>query len=324
MSKIVENLTTKNKLFYRLTVIPYNVCITGGTGSLGNALTDLLLPRREINKIIIFSRDEQKQDQMRRKYESNKYFDKLRFYLGDVRDEARLKFAFHDVEVVIHAAALKIVPALETDPLEAVKTNINGTQNVITAAIDQKVKKVMLVSTDKAVSPENLYGATKLCAEKLMLAANNYKGRGGPIFAVTRYGNVTNSRGSVIPLFLEQLKAKKPFTITDPHMTRFWITLEDAAKFVWHAVCNIDATNRRLVIPIMPAYNIVDLAKAISPKHKRTIIGIRSGEKIHEYICTNAEANSNAFGEIYRSSYTTTRMTIPEIRKHLRKQGLIK
>ena len=301
------------------------IMITGGTGSLGNAIAEKLLSSANPpSKIIIYSRDEQKQEQMARKFSCLDRENRLRFYIGDVRDEARLAYAMRDAQIVIHAAALKIVPAAERDPIEFIKTNIDGTKNVVQAAINTCQQVVCLVSTDKAVYPINLYGATKMVAEKLTLAANNLEGAKGPQFIVCRYGNVTGSRGSVIPLFLEQKSKGLPITITDTHMTRFWITLSDAADFVLQSVNQkrIRIMNQSLFVPYMPAYNILDLAVAIAGKdYSFEISGIRDGEKINERINTDEEFNLNDC--VHVSSDAAYRLTVKELRKRLKKEGYL-
>lgn len=262
------------------------ILITGGTGSFGKKCTEIILKRYKPKKLIIFSRDELKQWEMRQQFPSSKY-DCMRYFIGDVRDKERLHRAFQGVDYVIHAAALKQVPTLEYNPFEAVKTNIIGAQNIINVAIDQGVKKVIALSTDKAANPINLYGATKLCADKLFIAGNSYTKRDGTIFSVVRYGNVVGSRGSVIPLFLKQ-KEKGVLTITDPRMTRFWLTLEEAVNFVLK--CLEMMVGGELFVPKIPSMNIMDLAKAICPKCKTEIIGIRPGEKLHEVLVTREDA----------------------------------
>ena len=262
------------------------ILITGGTGSFGKKCTEMLLKQAKPKKIIVFSRDELKQFEMAQIYSTSKY-SCMRYFIGDVRDKERLTRAFRGVDIVIHAAALKQVPAAEYNPFEAVKTNILGAQNIINVAIDQGVKKVIALSTDKAANPINLYGATKLCSDKLFIAGNAYVGRDESIFSVVRYGNVVGSRGSVIPFFLERRKTGV-LPITDPRMTRFWITLEQGVSFV------LDSLNRmvggELFVPKLPSMNMMDLAKAIAPECKTEIIGIRPGEKLHEVMIPRDEA----------------------------------
>lgn len=255
------------------------VLITGGTGSFGQKFIDMTLAQHKPDRIVVLSRDEMKQWEMRKKYGHLP----IDWFLGDVRDLGRLKRAFAGVDVVIHAAAMKIVPAAEADPFECVKTNVMGAMNVIDAAIDCGVSRVVALSTDKAVAPVNLYGATKLCSDKLFLAANTYRSIHGPRFDVVRYGNVMGSRGSVIPLFIEQAKTGR-ITITDPAMTRFMITLEQAVELVWDA---LQAKEPRIHIPRLPAMNIMDIAAIAAPGAKVDIIGIRPGEKLHEQLDDN-------------------------------------
>ncbi len=262
------------------------VLITGGTGSFGKKFTRKVLQECHPRRLIIFSRDEFKQFELSQTI-SPKDHDTIRYFVGDVRDKERLYRAFHKVDYVIHAAALKQVPACEYNPFEAVKTNILGAQNVIDAAIDQGVKKVLALSTDKAANPINLYGATKLCSDKLFVAGNSYSGADNCCFAVVRYGNVIGSRGSVIPSFLEQRKTGV-LSITDPQMTRFWITLDYAVDFVLS--CLESMVGGELFIPKIPSMNIMDLVKVIAPKCATKIIGIRPGEKLHEVLLPQNEA----------------------------------
>ncbi|MDC6468450.1 UDP-N-acetylglucosamine 4,6-dehydratase (inverting) [Candidatus Pelagibacter sp.] len=265
-----------------------NILITGGTGSFGNELIKKLtsMKTNKPKKIIIFSRDELKQFNLQKKYPIKKY-PNLRFFLGDIRDKDRLKMAFFEVDYIIHAAALKQVPAAEYNPIEFIKTNILGAQNIIEASIECGVKKVIALSTDKASSPINLYGATKLCSDKLFLSANSLSGSRKTIFSVVRYGNVFGSRGSVAPFFLEHQK-KGFLPVTNINMTRFNILLEDAVKLVYLAIQK--GIGGEIFIPKTPSFKITDLAKAISPKCKLKIIGIREGEKIHEELISKAES----------------------------------
>jgi len=251
-----------------------SVLITGGTGSFGKKCVEIILKRYKLKKLILFSRDEMKQ------YEMSKIFNQenIRYFIGDVRDADRLHRAFNSVDIIIHAAALKIVPSAEYNPFEVVKTNIIGAENIINIAIDNDVKKVIALSTDKAVNPINLYGATKLCAEKIFTAANNYSPKGTK-FSVVRYGNVFGSRGSVVPFFKE-CKRKGVVPITDKRMTRFWITLEQGVEFVLQ--CLESMNGGEIFIPKIPSIKITDLAKAICPECKQQIVGIRAGEKLHE------------------------------------------
>ncbi len=255
-----------------------NVLITGGTGSFGQWATKVILSRYRPKRLIIFSRDELKQFDMAQQFPDSKY-PCIRYFIGDVRDKERMYRAFHNVDYVIHAAALKQVPAAEYNPFEAVKTNILGAQNVINVAIDQGVKKVIALSTDKAANPINLYGATKLCSDKLFIAGNSYVGRDTTIFSVVRYGNVAGSRGSVIPFFLK-CREVGVLPITDPRMTRFWITIEQGVNFVLK--CLETMVGGELFVPKLPSMNIMDLAKVIAPECKSEIVGIRPGEKLHE------------------------------------------
>ena len=262
------------------------VLITGGTGSFGRRCTEILIKRYKVKKLIIFSRDELKQYEMSQAYPMEEY-PSLRFFIGDVRDKERLHRAFRNVNVVIHAAALKQVPAAEYNPFEAVKTNVIGAQNIINVAIDQGVDRVIALSTDKAANPINLYGATKLCSDKLFVAGNSYVGQNQTRFAVVRYGNVVGSRGSVIPLFLRK-KAEGVLPVTDPRMTRFWITLEQGANFVLERLS--DMVGGEIFVPKIPSMNIMDLAKAIGPECRIDIVGIRPGEKLHEVMVTRDDA----------------------------------
>ncbi len=261
-----------------------NILITGGTGSFGKKFTEIALTSCNPRKLIIFSRDELKQHEMQ-----NSGFDdpRLRYFIGDVRDLDRLRRAMEEVDIVIHAAALKQVPACEYNPIEAINTNINGARNVIDAALDTDVKIVLALSTDKAVNPVNLYGATKLVSEKLFVQANAYSGKKSTKFSCVRYGNVVGSRGSVIPLFMEQRK-QGIITVTDPRMTRFWITLQDGVEFVINCISKMQGGE--VFIPKIPSMNIMDLVEAIAPDCKVEQIGIRPGEKIHEVLISCDES----------------------------------
>lgn len=272
------------------------ILITGGTGSFGKKCTKIILERYQPQKLIIFSRDELKQYEMSQMFSPDDY-SCMRYFIGDVRDKERLHRAFNKVDYVIHAAALKHVPAAEYNPFEAVKTNIIGAENIINVAIDQKVKKVVALSTDKAANPINLYGATKLCSDKLFTAGNSYVGRRETIFSVVRYGNVLGSRGSVIPFFLIK-KAEGVLPITDPRMTRFWITLEQGVNFVLKSFDRM--VGGEIFVPKIPTMNIMDLAKAICPECKTEIIGIRAGEKLHEVMVPRDDArNAVEFPDYY-------------------------
>jgi len=257
-----------------------NILITGGTGSFGKKYTEVLLKHFKPNKIIIFSRDELKQYEMSQEYN----FKCMRYFIGDVRDADRLKKATKDVDFIIHAAALKHVPIAEYNPMECIKTNINGASNVIDAAITNGVSKVIALSTDKAANPVNLYGATKLASDKLFVAANNLVGKDDIKFSVVRYGNVISSRGSVVPFFQKLIKdGVKELPITDERMTRFFITLEDGVKFVLKNFERMQGAE--IFIPKIPSMKIVDMAKAMAPNLPHKIIGIRAGEKLHEIMC---------------------------------------
>jgi len=254
-----------------------NILITGGTGSFGKKFVKIILKKYKPNKVIIYSRDELKQ------YEMAQIFNDrcMRYFIGDVRDEGRLKKAMNGVEFVVHAAALKHVPIAEYNPMECIKTNINGAGNVIDTSIECGVKKVIALSTDKAANPINLYGATKLASDKLFVAANNITGNQDILFSVVRYGNVLGSRGSVVPFFKKLLKeGAKEIPITEEHMTRFWITLEDAVEFVLKNFQRMQGGE--IFIPKIPSMKITDMAKAIAPDLPQKIIGIRPGEKLHE------------------------------------------
>jgi len=271
------------------------ILITGGTGSFGNKFVEMAL-KYNPKKIIIYSRDEYKQYIMRKKFFDHK--SQLRFFIGDIRDKSRLYRAFESVDYVIHAAALKQVPALEYNPTEAVNTNVMGADNVVDAAIDNNIKKVISLSTDKAVNPINLYGATKLVAEKIFIAANVYAG-GKVKFSGVRYGNVMGSRGSIIPFFLNlKNKGVKKYPITDKQMTRFWITLKQSVLLVFNALFNM--IGGEIFIPQIPSMKITDLARAIDPECDFEIIGIRPGEKLHENLISVDEArNTRVFRDTY-------------------------
>ena len=262
------------------------VLVTGGTGSFGKKFIEVMLREYHPAKLIIFSRDELKQHEMR---VSGFDHPSLRYFIGDVRDEQRLFRAMNGVDIVIHAAALKQVPACEYNPMEAIKTNILGSSNVIEAALDAGVKKVMALSTDKAVNPVNLYGATKLAAEKLFVQSNSYAGRTVTRFSSVRYGNVVGSRGSVIPIFLQQRENGR-LTITDSRMTRFWLTLEQGVRFVIR--CTEAMRGGEVFVPKIPSTRIIDLARVIAPEAELDVIGIRPGEKLHEVLIHEDEARS--------------------------------
>jgi UDP-N-acetylglucosamine 4,6-dehydratase/5-epimerase len=264
------------------------VLVTGGTGSFGKKFVEILLRDHPPRKLIIFSRDELKQHEMRQLYPEGRE-SPLRFFLGDVRDRDRLERAFSGVDVVVHAAALKQVPACEYNPFEAIQTNVLGAKNIIDAAINQRVRRVVALSTDKAVNPVNLYGATKLCAEKLFVQGNSYAGAGGTRFACVRYGNVVGSRGSVIPLFLQQ-RTQGSITVTDPRMTRFWITLEEGVRLVIRAAERMHGGE--IFVPKIPSMNLMNLAEIIAPDCRIDTIGIRPGEKLHEVLISEDEARN--------------------------------
>ena len=262
------------------------VLVTGGTGSFGKRFIELMLAEYHPQKLIVFSRDELKQHDMRA---SGFDHPTLRYFIGDVRDAQRLERAFSGVTVIVHAAALKQVPACEYNPFEAIQTNIIGGKNVIDAAINQGVRRIMALSTDKAVNPVNLYGASKLCAEKVFVQANAYAGTQDTRFSCARYGNVVGSRGSVIPMFLEQRKTGR-ITITDPRMTRFWITLEQGARFVVR--CIEQMRGGEIFVPKIPSMKLIDMAEAVAPGCEVECIGIRPGEKLHEVLLSEDESRN--------------------------------
>jgi UDP-N-acetylglucosamine 4,6-dehydratase len=263
------------------------ILITGGTGSFGQRFVKTLIKKYKFKKLIIYSRDELKQFEMQKKISSN-ILKKIRFFIGDVRDKERLNMAMKEVDIVIHAAALKQVPAIEYNPFEAVKTNINGANNIIEAAISNNVERVIALSTDKASSPINVYGATKLMSDKLFVAANNYSGNKKIKFSVVRYGNVFGSRGSVVSVFQENSK-KNNFTITAREMTRFNITIDEGVNFTIFALKNM--LGGEIFIPKLKSYNILDLVKAFSINPKIKVIGVRPGEKIHEEMISIFDAS---------------------------------
>jgi len=262
------------------------ILITGGTGSFGKKFVSMTLEKFKLKKLIIYSRDEMKQWEMANIYKDDP---RIRFFIGDVRDKNRLYRALDSVDYVVHAAATKIVPTAEYNPFECINTNVNGAMNVIDASIDQNVEKVVALSTDKACNPANLYGASKLASDKLMIAGNSYSGSSHTRFSIVRYGNVLGSRGSVIPFFLEQAKNNN-LTLTDTRMTRFMIDLEDAVKLVWNAF--EDMHGGETYIKKIPSMKLMDIAKAIAPKANIEIIGIRPGEKLHEEMISAEDSYS--------------------------------
>ncbi|UCC45372.1 MAG: UDP-N-acetylglucosamine 4,6-dehydratase (inverting) [Candidatus Zixiibacteriota bacterium] len=264
-----------------------SILITGGTGSFGRKFVETILTRfGTMRRVIVYSRDELKQFEMSQKFPDSKY-PQMRYFIGDVRDKERVYRALQGVDIVIHAAALKQVPAAEYNPFEAIKTNVIGAQNVIEACIDRGVKQVVALSTDKAAAPINLYGASKLCSDKLFVSANNFKGKTDIKFSVVRYGNVMGSRGSVIPFFLK-MRETGEIPITDTRMTRFNITLEEGVDLVLYAMTRM--WGGEIFVPKIPSYRILDVAKAVAPDCRQKIIGIRPGEKLHEEMITETDA----------------------------------
>ncbi|SSW69708.1 UDP-N-acetylglucosamine 4,6-dehydratase (inverting) [Achromobacter veterisilvae] len=261
------------------------ILVTGGTGSFGNTFVPMTLAKYNPKKIIVFSRDEMKQWDMAKKYQKD---DRIRFFIGDVRDKDRLYRALDGVDYVVHAAATKIVPTAEYNPFECVKTNVIGAMNLIDACIDKGIKRVVALSTDKASSPINLYGATKLASDKLFVAGNSYSGGHNTRFAVVRYGNVMGSRGSVIPFFMS-IKDKGVLPITDPRMTRFMISLEEGVELVWHAF--EDMEGGEIYVKKIPSMKVSDLARVVAPNAKQEVIGIRPGEKLHEQMISAEDAH---------------------------------
>lgn len=293
-----------------------SILITGGTGSFGKAFISLLLKKyKKIKKIVIFSRDELKQYDLSKKYPLSK-FTCMRYFIGDVRDKSRLDMALRDIDVVVHAAALKQVDTAEYNPIETIKTNIVGSQNIVEACLDSKVKNVIALSTDKAVSPMNLYGATKLCSEKLFLAANNLRGKNKIKFSVVRYGNVMGSRGSVLPLFMKLYKeGAKILPLTHEEMTRFNISLLDATKIVDRMVSN--NVGGEIYIPKIPTFDIKDLVKAINSKLEYKIIGTRIGEKLHEELINIEESKKSI--EFKNNYILLPNSNLNEIQKYAKK-----
>jgi UDP-N-acetylglucosamine 4,6-dehydratase len=292
-----------------------SVLVTGGTGSFGKAFVRTVLSRYpKIRRLVIFSRDELKQYEMAQMF-SMEEFPCLRYFIGDVRDASRLRRALEGVDIVVHAAALKQVPAAEYNPFEFIKTNVLGAQNLIEGCLDMRVKKVVALSTDKAAAPINLYGATKLCSDKLFVAANNMVGLRELTFCVVRYGNVMGSRGSVIPFFLEK-KRTGTLPITDPKMTRFNITLQEGVDMVlW---CLNKSIGGEIFVPKLPSYKITDVAEAIGPDCEHLTVGVRPGEKIHEEMITSMDSqNTIDIGKYYAILPTASRYTFEEHRKLL-------
>jgi UDP-N-acetylglucosamine 4,6-dehydratase len=284
------------------------ILITGGTGSFGKGFLNFFIKNKiKVKKLIIFSRDELKQYEMSKEFSESRY-PFIRYFLGDVRDKERLNTAFSGVDYVVHAAALKQVEAGEYNPIEFIKTNINGVSNIIETSMNNKVKKVLCLSTDKAVNPINLYGATKLCSERLLVSANLYSGNKVK-FSVARYGNVMGSRGSVMPFFFQLLKKKKNFLITDKNMTRFNISISEAVKFTYNSLKSM--MGGEIFIPLLPSYRITDLAKAISTSNKIDITGKKIGEKIHEELISNSE--------VMNTYYNKRKKTFVILAEHLSK-----
>jgi len=260
-----------------------SILVTGGTGSFGKAFIKYVLANYDVKRLIVFSRDELKQFEMANEVSSPV----LRYFIGDVRDAARLERAMSEVDIVVHAAAMKQVVAAEYNPIECIRTNVIGAENIINAALNAGVKQVLALSTDKAVNPVNLYGATKLCSDKLFIAANNLSRQNDTKFSVVRYGNVIGSRGSVVPFFLEKAKTGK-LPITDERMTRFWLTLDEGVRFVDQSIGLM--RGGEIFVPKIPSMRIPDLAKAVAPECEQEVIGIRPGEKLHEVLVPNADA----------------------------------
>lgn len=287
------------------------VLVTGGTGSFGKQFVETVAGAYPPRKLIVFSRDELKQFDMQQRFNEQRY-PCMRYFIGDVRDRDRLYRAMDGVDIVIHAAALKQVPTAEYNPIEVIKTNVLGAANIIDAAIDRNVQKVIALSTDKAANPINLYGATKLCSDKLFVAANGYSGHHGTRFSVVRYGNVLGSRGSVIPFF-QQLRATGVLPVTDPKMTRFWITLEQAVRFVLNCLGRMQGGE--IFVPKIPSMKIIDLARAIAPECRLDVVGVRPGEKLHETMVPEDDAR-NTFE--YDDCYV---ICSPAARERYRKNG---
>ena len=290
-----------------------SILVTGGTGSFGKKFIITILKKYNPKRIVVFSRDELKQSEMCNQKEFKKHDKKLRYFIGDVREYDRLKYAFNGIDIVVHAAALKQVPAAEYNPFEFIKTNVIGAENVIKASLENNVEKVIALSTDKASSPINLYGATKLCSDKLFIAANNYSGRKKSRFSVVRYGNVMGSRGSVIPIFIKN-KNKNILPVTDLSMTRFSITLDEGINFVIKSI-NV-MTGGELFIPKIPSFKLRDVVKAIAPNVKIKIIGIRPGEKRHEEMIS---PNDSDYTYEYKDFYVILPKSIFASRNYIKK-----
>lgn len=287
------------------------ILVTGAHGSFGSAFLRSLVASTEYDRIVALGRDEYKQHELRQQITDSR----VRWFLGDVRDLERLTLAFRGIDVVVHGAALKQVPAGEYNPSEFIRTNVLGSMNVALAAVGSSVQKCLLLSTDKAVAPVNLYGATKLCAERFWLAANNYSGAGGCAFSVIRYGNVAGSRGSVIPLFRDKLARGEPLPITDPEMSRFWITLPQAVAFVREKLAVMQG--RELFVPKMPSVNILQIAAQIAPGiHVHDVVGMRPGEKLHETVVSEWE-HIDGLPSPYRSDTNDWWLEGQELRKAL-------
>ncbi len=297
-----------------------SILITGGTGSLGKHLTKTIFEKfPNVKRLVIYSRDEQKQFEMAQEYAPSKY-PAIRYFIGDVRDADRLKKAFKDIEIVIHTAAMKHVPIAEYNPMECVKTNVLGAENVINAALETDVKKVVALSTDKAAAPINLYGATKLCSDKLFVAANNIRGKHDIKFSVVRYGNVMGSNGSVIPFFIKKRK-EGVLPITDVNMTRFNISLQEGVDLVLHAMET--AWGGEIFVPKIPSYKLTDVATAIGPNCKQEIVGIRPGEKVHEEMITSSDSFSTYdLGKYYAILPQVPNFNIEEYINHFKAKAV--
>lgn len=299
-----------------------SILITGGTGSFGKAFAKHILKETQIERLVIFSRDELKQFEMQNDPFFMEHASRMRYFIGDVRDGDRLKYAFDSIDLVVHAAALKQVVAAEYNPLEAIKTNVLGAQNVVEAAVYCKVGKVIALSTDKAAAPINLYGATKLCSDKLFIAANNFVGAGPTRFSVVRYGNVFGSRGSIVPYFLQNKDKWTSFPITDEAMTRFSLSLLQGVEFV--VQCTSQMHGGEIFIPRIPSYRIVDICAAIDPSKPISIVGIRPGEKIHEIMITLADLPSTYEWEGGYAILPPNGILNPRITKSMMTAGYVK